>query len=104
MKVSVHAVHFSADVKLMEYVTRKIDKLNTFQNGIVTVDIFLKLDNVVHAIKDKVVEICVWIPRYQFFSKHCCKSFEKSFDSAFESLVIQMKKKKKKNLHNPRIS
>jgi putative sigma-54 modulation protein len=98
MKVNIHSVHFCADVKLINYATKKINKLNKFQDGIISVDIFLKLDNVVHSIKDKEVEISVWIPRHQFFAKHCCKSFEKSFDCAFESLVVQMKKEKDKKI------
>ena len=104
MKVNIHSVHFNADVKLMDHVTKKINKLNIFQNGIISVDVFLKVDNVAHTIKDKVVEISVWIPQHQFFVKHCCKSFEECFDIAFNSLVTQMKKNKSKNLHNPRIS
>jgi putative sigma-54 modulation protein len=104
MKVNIHSVHFNADVKLMNYVAKKLNKLNTFQNGIISIDVFLKLDNVAHTIKDKVVEISVWIPHHQFFVKHCCKSFEECFDCAFSSLVIQMKKKKSKNFNNPRIS
>jgi putative sigma-54 modulation protein len=98
MKINIHAVHFNADVKLMDYVTKKLNKLNTFQDGIIAVDVFLKLDNVVHIIKDKVVEISVWIPRRQFFVKHCCKSFEESFDNAFESLVTQIKRRKGKEI------
>ena len=57
MKVNIHSVHFNADVKLINYTTKKINKLNKFQDGIISVDIFLKLDNVVHSIKDKEVEI-----------------------------------------------
>jgi ribosome hibernation promoting factor len=104
MKINIHAVHFNADVKLMNYVTKKLNKLNTFQSGIISIDVFLKLDNVAHAIKDKVVEISVWIPQHQFFVKHCCKSFEECFDSALAALVTQIKKKKSKNFNNPRIS
>ena len=98
MKVNIHAVHFNADVKLKNYVVKKINKLNTFQDGIITIDIFLKLDNVAHAIKDKVAEISVHIPHHRFFAKHSCKSFEESFDCAFESLVIQMKRNKEKKI------
>jgi putative sigma-54 modulation protein len=98
MNVNIQTVHFNADVKLKAYVTKRISKLNTFQDGIVTIDVFLKLDNVAHAIKDKVAEISVRIPHHRFFAKYCCKSFEESFDTAFESLVIQMKRKKEKKI------
>jgi|ERR1700759_65443 putative sigma-54 modulation protein len=104
MQINIHAVRFNADSKLTSHVTKKLNKLSGLHDGIIATDVFLKLDNVVHAIKDKVVEIRVWIPRRQFFVKHCCKSFEKSFDAAFASLLTQMKKKKVKKLHNPRIS
>jgi putative sigma-54 modulation protein len=104
MKINIHSVHFNADVKLIGHATKKINKLNTFQEGIIRVDVFLKLDNPVHVIKDKVVEISVWIPGYQFFVKHISKSFEQSFDCAFDALLNQIKRKKIKNFHNPRIS
>jgi putative sigma-54 modulation protein len=98
MNVNIQTVRFSPDVKLTAYVNRKLDKLQTFHDRIIKVDVFLKLDNVVHTIKDKVAEIRVHIPRYQFFVKCSSKSFEESFDSALESLVSQIKRKKEKQV------
>ncbi len=96
MNVNIQTVHFDADTKLVEYVTKKMEKLNTFHDRIIKIDVFLKLDNVVHTIKDKVAEISVHVPRHQFFVKCSSKSFEESFDNAFESLVTQIKRKKDK--------
>jgi len=96
MNVNIQAVHFVADVKLVEYVNRKLQKILTFHDRIVKVDVFLKLDNVVHTIKDKIAEIRVDVPRHSFFVKCSSKSFEESFDSALESLVNQIKRKKEK--------
>ncbi|HMH33118.1 MAG TPA: ribosome-associated translation inhibitor RaiA [Puia sp.] len=96
MNVNIQTVHFNADSKLTEYVTKKISKLNTFHDRIIKIEVFLKLDNVVHTIKDKIAEIKVHIPRQDFFAKCSSKSFEESFDNAFESLVNQIKKKKDK--------
>jgi putative sigma-54 modulation protein len=96
MNVNIQALHFNADSKLTDYVTKKIAKLNTFHDRIIKIDVYLKLDNVVHTIKDKIAEIRVHIPRQDFFAKCSSKSFEESFDSAFESLVTQIKKKKDK--------
>ena len=56
----------------------------------------LKLDNVVHKIKDKVAEIKVHIPRCEFFVKQSSKSFEESFDTALDSVITQIKRKKDK--------
>lgn len=96
MNVNIQTVKFNPDAKLTEYVNRKVEKLQTFHDRIIKVDVFLKLDNVVHNIKDKVAEIRVQIPRYQFFVKCSSKSFEESFDGALESLVNQIKRKKEK--------
>ena len=98
MNVNIQTVKFSPDVKLTEYVNRKLAKLQTFHDRIIKVDVFLKLDNVVHTIKDKIAEIRVQIPRYQFFVKCSSKSFEESFDNALESLVSQIKRKKEKQV------
>ena len=98
MNVNIQTVHFDADAKLTEYVNRKLAKLGTFHDRIVKVDVFLKLDNVVHAIKDKIAEIRVHIPRHQFFVKCSSKSFEESFDNAFDSLVNQIKRQKDKQV------
>ena len=96
MNINIQTVRFDADMKLVEYINRKMDKLSTFHDRIIKVDVFLKLDNVVHTIKDKIAEIRVHVPRYNFFVKSTSKSFEESFDDAFESLVVQIKKKKEK--------
>ncbi len=96
MNVNIQTVRFTADDKLVDYVSRKLEKLNTFHDRIVKVDVFLKLDNVVHNIKDKVAEIKVSIPRHEFFVKSSSKSFEESFDCALESIANQIKRKKEK--------
>jgi putative sigma-54 modulation protein len=96
MNVNIQTVHFAADTKLVDYVSKKMEKLNTFHDSITKIDVFLKLDNVVHTIKDKIAEISVHVPRHQFFAKCSSKSFEESFDNAFESLVTQIKRKKDK--------
>jgi putative sigma-54 modulation protein len=98
MNVNIQTVHFDADGKLMKYVSNKLKKLNTFHDRIIKVDVFLKLDNVVHNIKDKIAEIRVHVPRKRFFVKASSKSFEESFDNALESLVSQIKRKKEKQV------
>ncbi|MBC7848733.1 MAG: HPF/RaiA family ribosome-associated protein [Chitinophagaceae bacterium] len=96
MNVNIQTVRFTADVKLSEYVNRKLEKLSTFHDRIVKVDVFLKLDNVVHAIKDKIAEIRVQVPRHEFFVKSSSKSFEESFDDALDSIINQIKRHKEK--------
>lgn len=96
MNVHIQTVHFDADRKLIAHVEEKLTKLTQFHDRIIKVDVFLKLDNVVHTIKDKIAEIRVHVPKADFFVKSTSKSFEASFDEAFDSLVNQIKRKKEK--------
>ena len=96
MNVNIQTVHFDADSKLVSYIEKKVTKLTQFHDRITKVDVYLKLDNVVHNIKDKIAEIKVHIPRYEFFVKQSSKSFEESFDVALDSVITQIKRKKDK--------
>ena len=97
MNLNIQTVHFDADVKLKNHIEQKIQKLNHFHDQIINVNIYLKLDNIVHKIKDKIVEIKVAIPKHEFFVKQSCKSFEESFEMAMDSIVAQIKKQKDRN-------
>lgn len=96
MNVNIQSVHFEADSKLIGYVNRKLEKLGNFNDRIIQVNVFLKLDNVVHAIKDKIAEIRVHVPRHNFFVKSTSKSFEESFDDALDTMVAQIKRNKER--------
>ena len=50
MNVHIQTVHFDADTKLVEHVRTKLEKLQQFHDRIIKVDVFLKLNNVVHNI------------------------------------------------------
>ena len=98
MNVNIQTVHFNADSKLIDYIKKKLEKLSNYNDRIMEVNVFLKLDNVVHVIKDKIAEIRVHIPRHKFFVKSTSKSFEESFDDALDSMVSQIKKYKEKKV------
>ena len=96
MNVNIQTVHFDADSKLVDYIEKKVTKLSQFHDRITKVDVYLKLANVVHNIKDKVAEIKVSIPRHEFFVKQSSKSFEESFDEGMDSGINQIKRKKER--------
>jgi len=96
MTVNIQSVHFDADTKLLDHVNRKIAKIGSHYDRIMNVDVFLKLDNVIHQIKDKVAEIRVQIPKHEIFVKQSTKSFEESFDMALDAVLIKIKKVKGK--------
>ena len=98
MNVNIETVHFTADAKLIDHVNKKVQKLSTFHDRIIRTDIFLKLDNLAHNIKDKIAEIRIYVPRHSFFVKSCSKSFQESFDTALDSAVNQIKRQKEKQV------
>ncbi len=96
MMLNIQTMKFDADAKLLEHIKRKVEKLNTFHDRIIKVEVYLKLDNVVHQIKDKIAEIRISLPRQEVFVKSTSKSFEESFDHAMESASTQLVRKKEK--------
>lgn len=96
MTINIQAVRFDADQKLVEHIQGKLQKLATFHDRIIAIDVFLRLDNVVHKIKDKIVEIRIIVPNQTFFVKNSSKAFELSFENAYDSVCTKLKKEKQK--------
>ena len=97
MNVQIQTVHFDADDRLTERINQKMEKLQTFHDKIIRAEVYLVLDNVAHQIKDKKAEIKVYVPKHSFFVKHQSKTFEESFDLAFDSMVNQIKRQKERH-------
>jgi len=94
MKIQVHSLKFDADIKLLDFIQRKIDKLETFYDRIIDADVNLRINN--EGIENKTVEIKLNIPGSQLFSKEQSSSFEQSIDQAVEALRRQLKRFKEK--------
>ncbi len=95
MKVDIHAVNFSVDKKLIDFIQERMDKLEKFYDKVVFSDVFLKLDNTSEK-ENKVVEIKVQVPGDEFVVKKQCKSFEEGTDLAIDSLERVLIKRKEK--------
>lgn len=94
MKLQVHSIHFDADAKLINFIQRKIDKLETFYDRLVDGEVFLRLNN--EGIENKTVEIKLNVPGTQLFAIEKARSFEAATDLAAEALKIQLQKFKTK--------
>lgn len=90
MKLQVQSIHFDADVKLIDFIQRKVDKLETFYDRMVDGEVFLRLNN--EGIDNKTVEIKLNVPGTQLFATEKAKSFEAATDLATEALRNQLKK------------
>jgi len=96
MKLQINSVHFTADQKLLEFIQKKVDKLETFYDRFLGGEVFLKLDKGEHKRDNKVVEIKLNLPGGSIFAKEHNTSFEAATDEAVESLRRQVKKYKDK--------
>jgi putative sigma-54 modulation protein len=95
MKVTVHSVHFDADKDLLGFVEEKVSKLESFYDGIIGSEVFLRIDNS-SSNDNKVAEVKMLAPGKELFAKKQCKSFEEATDAAVEAIRRQMKKHKEK--------
>jgi putative sigma-54 modulation protein len=94
MKLQVHSIHFDADIKLIDFIQKKVDKLETYYDRLVDGEVFLRLNN--EGIENKTVEIKINTPGAQLFATEKARSFEAAADLATEALKNQLKKHKTK--------
>lgn len=95
MKVNVQSVNFKADQKLVDFIQKKLDKLENFYSKIVYADVYLKVQKTSEK-ENKTTEILLSIPGDDVIVKKTCKKFEECVDEAVKSLQRQLIKKKQK--------
>lgn len=95
MDIQVHSIHFTADVKLLDFVNEKVTKLELFFDNIIAGEVFLRLDKSQEK-ENKIAEVKILIPGKELFAKKQCKSFEEAADLAVEALRKQVDKHKAK--------
>ena len=95
MKVQMHSVHFDADQKLLDFIQKRLDKLETFYDRVTDGEVILKLNNK-DGIDNKTVEIKLFVPGATLFSQEDAASFEAAADAASDSLKRQITKYKEK--------
>jgi putative sigma-54 modulation protein len=95
MKVNVQTPNFVSDEKLIDFITKKLLKLELFYDRIVFADVFLKVQKTSEK-ENKVVEILLSIPRDDVIVKKEAKTFEEGIDECIKALERQLKKRKQK--------
>lgn len=93
MKTEIQSIHFKADRKLREFIEIKVNKLETFYDGIIDVQVFLKVLNVPEK-ENKEIEIKVNAKNNSFIQTEVAQTFEAATDLAVESLKKQIKRYK----------
>ncbi|GAB5401423.1 MAG: ribosome-associated translation inhibitor RaiA [Aureisphaera sp.] len=95
MKVNVQTPNFVADVKLIDFINKKLSKLEIFYDRIIYADVFLKVIKTSEK-ENKSVEILLSIPGGDLMVKKEARTFEAGTDECVQSLERQLKKRKEK--------
>lgn len=96
MNMQIHASGFTAAAELKEFLNEKFNKLETFYDKIISVDVYLKLES--HSqVKEKIVDVKMNIPGTTLFSTEAAKTFEEAIDTSVDVLSRQLKRHKDKS-------
>jgi putative sigma-54 modulation protein len=95
MKINVQSVNFKADVKLIDFIQKRLDKLDQFYDHVIDSDVYLKVNNT-SAKENKIVEIRVNVPGNDIPVKKEGATFEEAVDLCVDTLGRQLRKRKEK--------
>jgi len=95
MKVNVHAVNFTIDRKLVDFIQERMEKLEKYYDKIVSFGVFLKVEKTSDK-ENKIVEVKVHVPGDDLMVKKQCKTFEEAVELSAESLERLLVKRKEK--------
>ena len=95
MNIQIHSVRFDADKKLIDFVNQKLGKLTQYSEGIVSAEVYLRLDNDQER-ENKISEIKLEYPRGPLFARKQSKTFEEATDQAIDAPKKQITKHKAK--------
>ena len=79
MKVRFHSVNFTADIKLLNFVQMKLNKLDVFFDRILDADAYFKVEPMSDK-GNKLVEIKLRVPGKELMVKKHSQSFEGAID------------------------
>lgn len=96
MNIQINDVHFNADQKLVDFVNKKVSKIDTYFDGIMGAEIILKVIKP-ESSNNKEAEIILSVPgKENLFAKKQADTFEEAIDSAIDAIIRQLKKFKEK--------
>ena len=95
MNVNFQSVNYTADIKLVEFTQKRVNKITQFYDQIVDVFVYTKLVNTSNKI-NKFAELKIGIPGDDVIVKKIARSFEEAINDAADSAQRVLKKRKEK--------
>ncbi len=89
MNVKIQSVHFTADQKLIDFIEKKLSKLDGLNGNILGAEVILRLENS-GQIRDKIAEVKLHIPGVNLFTKQTSKTFETAIEKSTTTLRRQI--------------
>jgi len=90
MKIIIQTPGFKADAKLLNFVTKKLQKLDQLHNRIKECQVFLKLEKS-DIQKNKTCEIKLVLPGTDLFASIQSQTFEAAVNNVIEALKRQLR-------------
>ncbi len=95
MKVYTESVQFKADQKLLDFIEKKLNKIDHYFDRIIVARVTLKLENT-GQVRDKIAEVRLKVPGDLLVAKESQKTFEAAIDAVVDVLKRQLIKFKEK--------
>jgi putative sigma-54 modulation protein len=97
MRITIQSINFDADRKLLDFIHKKVQKLQQFNPSILDVMVYLRLEKSKEG-QNKLVEIKVSVPSGEFMAKQKGRTFEEALDLCVDQAKRQLKDAKEKAL------
>lgn len=95
MDVKIQSVKFDAGKQLLEFVEKKMSRLERFADRPTGVDVTLRLDKDSEK-GNKVASVVLHVPGGDIVTEQRAKTFEEAVDTALDALKRQIEKRKDK--------
>ncbi|MGN0006735.1 MAG: ribosome hibernation-promoting factor, HPF/YfiA family [Alistipes sp.] len=93
MDVKIQSVKFDAGKQLLEFVEKKMSRLERFADRPTGVDVILRLDKDSEK-GNKVASVALHVPGGDIMAEQRAKTFEEAVDLALDALKRQIEKRK----------
>lgn len=93
MKISVQSLKFDADQKLLDYVEKKVSKVERFDDSITSVEVVLSLQE---KPDNKSVKLEARVPGDNLVVEKTAKSFEEAVTEAVDAMKERLVRNKEK--------
>lgn len=98
IQISVKALHFHADAKLVHFIEQKLSRLGRYFDRPVEAEVHLKLQETGSKVHEKITEIKIHVPGGWMMDKKTGRTFEAAITASADTLRRQIVRHKEKTV------